>query len=142
MAVRRLLGSAKFFRLVRYLAVILFLSLLVRNLNTDQVRDAYVDVLRSFQDDKKLFLRDFMTHDIEARLPDHGLQLAQLCANKTWFPEDKAVVLSCDPLPGGMGGVKNGHLNCIRFAIEIGGEYPHSARLAQEASFRSRPASY
>lgn len=123
MLVPRLVNSSKLLRLIKYLVIVLFLLLLVPYLNTPEVHDAYVDVLRSFQDAKRLFLQDFMAHDIEARVPNHGLQLAKLCANKTWFPEDKAVVLTCDPLSGGLGGVKNGHLNCIRFAIEVGGGY-------------------
>lgn len=123
MIVPRLNNSSKLFRLTKYLVIVIFLFLLVPYLNTPEAHDAYLDVLRSFQDEKKLFLRDFLAHELEARLPDHGLQLAKLCANRTWFPEDKAVILSCDPVAGGLGGVKNGHLNCIRFAIEIGGAY-------------------
>lgn len=122
MLVPRLVDSSRLFRLIKYIVLVGFILLLVPYLNTPEVHDAYFDVLRSFQDDKKLFLQDFMAHDTEAQWPNHGLQLAKLCANRTWFPEEKAVILSCEPMQGGLGAVKNAHLNCIRFGIEMGGE--------------------
>ncbi|KAF3768988.1 hypothetical protein M406DRAFT_239083, partial [Cryphonectria parasitica EP155] len=75
---------------------------------------------RSFQDEKKLFVGDFLeSGEVGGDLD--GSELASLCASKHWYPEEKAVIVSCEPVPGGLASVKNGALNCVRFAIEIGG---------------------
>jgi len=44
--------------------------------------------------------------------------VSELCASKNWT---SGLVLSCEPAPGGLEHVRNAHLNCIRFAIEMGG---------------------
>lgn len=86
----------------------------------EQVLEQYAEVLRSFQDEKKLFVADFLGGGVALE----GTGLAALCASRTWFPDDKAVIVSCEPSSGGPGAVKNGLLSCIRFAIEVGGEFP------------------
>lgn len=122
MVASKLIDASKLFHIIKYLTVVGLLIFLVPYLNDPRARDAYTDVLRSFQDEKKLFLADFLAHELDG--PFEGTELAKLCANRTWFPENKAVILTCEAVPGGLGEVKNGHLSCIRFAIEIGGAYP------------------
>ncbi len=80
----------------------------------------YHAVLRTFKDQKSVFVADFLEHEIDGQFDGSGL--AALCASKTWTPN---LFLSCDPAPGGVGQVKNAHLTCIRLAIEMGG--PSSA---------------
>lgn len=120
-----MVGSSRIFHLTRYLlASIVFLYLVfpyLRSHSPEYVREQYADILRSFQDEKKLFVADFLANDVGGEMD--GSALAKLCASKTWIPPSQPVVLSCDPVPGGIGEVKNGQLNCIRFAIEIGGVY-------------------
>ncbi|KAK4193371.1 hypothetical protein QBC35DRAFT_103975 [Podospora australis] len=77
----------------------------------------YNGVVRHFKNEKDLFISDFLEHEIDGRLDGSGI--AKLCESKKWTP---GLVLSCDPQAGGFGQVKNAHLNCIRFAIEMGAE--------------------
>lgn len=90
------------------------------------VRDRYPDLLSGTfkQDDKQLFVADFMEKEVGGDLD--GSALAELCASKTWFPESEGIILTCEHVPGGIGEVKNGILNCIRLAVELGGAYRHS----------------
>lgn len=120
-----MIGSSRIFHLTRYLgASFIFLYFVfpyLRSHSPDYVRSRYADILRSFQDEKKLFVADFLENEVGGEMD--GSALAKLCASKTWIPPSQPVVVSCDPVPGGIGGVKNGQLNCIRFAIEIGGAF-------------------
>lgn len=93
----------------------------LRHQLTEQVREQYAEVLRSFQDDKKLFVADFLETGALGETVD-GKGLSAHCASRTWFSEDKAVIVSCEPAEGGPALVRNSQLNCIRFAIEVGGE--------------------
>lgn len=81
-------------------------------------RSAYEGVVRHFQDEKEAFLADFLRHEVDGDFDGHGI--AELCAAKPWIPN---VILSCDPPAGGPAVVKNAHLNCIRMAMEMGGEF-------------------
>lgn len=118
----KMVNSARFCHLTRYLIAVLALVYFVfphlRNYSRTYAP------LRSFQqeDDKQLYLAAFIENEVGGDLD--GSALAKLCASKTWFSENQAIVLSCDPVAGGLGTVKNGQLNCIRFAIEIGGRCP------------------
>lgn len=118
-----MVNSSRIFHLTRWLvASLLFLYLIfpyLRSHSPEYVRDHYAEILRTFQDEKKLFVADFLQNEVGGEMD--GSALARLCASKTWIPEKQAVILSCEPVPGGIGEVKNGQLNCIRFAIEIGG---------------------
>lgn len=120
-----MVGSSRVFHLTRYLVAGLLLLYFVfpylRSHSPEYVRDHYEDILRSFQDEKKLFVADFLENEVGGEID--GSALYNLCASKTWIPATQPVILSCEPVPGGMGEVKNGQLNCIRFAIEIGGAY-------------------
>lgn len=78
----------------------------------------YTEVLRKFQDEKKLFISDFLDHEIDGEFDGSGI--AELCNKKQWT---KDLILSCDSPAGGVGNVKNAHLNCIRFAMEMGGTH-------------------
>ncbi|KAK4454658.1 Ppx/GppA phosphatase family-domain-containing protein [Podospora aff. communis PSN243] len=80
-------------------------------------RGAYNGVVRHVKDEKELFISDFLGHDIDG--PFDGQPIAELCARKQW---NLGLFLSCDPPAGGFGRVRNAHLNCIRFAIEMGAE--------------------
>lgn len=111
------LDSSKLFHILKFLApVTLFIWTLAYYTTS---RDTYTEILRNFKDEKKLFVADFLENEIDGRLD--GTKIAELCASRPWAPEDKAVILTCDNPPGGIGEVKNAHLHCIRFAIEIGG---------------------
>lgn len=44
--------------------------------------------------------------------------LQDLCKSKTWTP---GLVLRCDDMWGGPGNLRNWLLNCVRYAIELGG---------------------
>lgn len=115
----KLLDAPRLVRIVKYLAPALLLFYFLSDLEENQVRDRYAEVLRSFKDEKKLFVSDLLENEVDGRFD--GAELARLCAGKEWHPEDKGLILTCEPMPGGIGEVKNGLLHCIRFAIEIGG---------------------
>lgn len=74
---------------------------------------------RELQDRKMVFTDDLLEHDIDG--PFNGSGIAELCASKKWH---RNLVVSCDPPVGGLGRVKNCHLNCLRFAVEMGGGLP------------------
>jgi hypothetical protein len=108
------------FPLVKYgLPLMIFVWCFASLVNTPP---AYREILRKFKDEKRLFVSDFLEYEIDGRFDGSGI--AELCASKTWNPN---LILSCDPPPGGLGLVKNAHLNCIRFAIEMGGSCQPSA---------------
>ena len=72
--------------------------------------------LRQFKDERKLFVADFLEHEIDGRFD--GAPIQRLCKERKWTP---GLIMSCDPHPGGVGEVKNAHLHCIRVAMELGG---------------------
>lgn len=83
-------------------------------------KSTYTEFLRSFRDERELFVADFLEHEVDGAFDGTGI--ASLCRNKTWT---KDLVLTCTPVPGGLGEVKNGHLHCIRIAMELGGQSGH-----------------
>lgn len=114
-----MLDSSRLFRILKYSVLVLLFVFIVAFLDGPSYRERYAEVLRSFKDEKRLFMTDYLENEIDGKFD--GSELAKLCARKTWHPEHQALILSCEPVPGGIGEVKNGHLQCIRFAIEIGG---------------------
>lgn len=114
-----MLDSSRLFHLVKYVAAVVLFLFLVGPYIWEHSPQSYADILRNFQDEKKLFVAEFLDSDLGRDIV--GTDLAKLCASRQWRPANKAVIVSCEPVPGGYGEVKNGHLNCIRFAIEIGG---------------------
>jgi len=110
-----MLDSSNVSRLLKYALPLLITVWTLKYLFSSE--SAYTNVTRKFKDEKELFISDFLEHEIDGELDGTGI--AELCGNKEWTP---GLMLSCDPVPGGVGLVKNGHLNCIRFAIEMGGE--------------------
>jgi hypothetical protein len=82
------------------------------------VESAYDGVVRTFGDERQVFLSDVLEHEVDGDFDGHGIE--DLCSKRHWTPE---LVLSCEPVHGGIGQVKNGILNCIRFAMEMGGEF-------------------
>ncbi|KAI6350959.1 hypothetical protein MCOR25_010260 [Pyricularia grisea] len=71
---------------------------------------------RPFKNEKLVFISDFLSHE-EYGGPFDGRPIAEMCAKKTWNLDR---IVQCDAVPEGVGTVRNGHLQCIRFAIEIG----------------------
>lgn len=123
-----MLDSARLFGLMKYVgAILLFLFLVGPYLREHAAPKPtalgghYDELLRSYQGEKKSFIADLLQNEVGGS-ELVGTELATLCAGRRWYPDDKAVIVSCEPVPGGLGAVKNGHLSCIRFAIEIGGE--------------------
>ncbi|KUI67431.1 hypothetical protein VM1G_02611 [Cytospora mali] len=116
----KMLDSSRLFRILKYLVLILLIFFAIPFLNRPSTRERYTELLRNFKDEKRLFIADFLDNEIDGTFD--GRELAELCAGKRWRPEDEGLILSCQPVPGGIGEVKNGHLQCIRFAIEIGAQ--------------------
>ncbi|KAI0176573.1 hypothetical protein BJ166DRAFT_230 [Pestalotiopsis sp. NC0098] len=71
----------------------------------------------TFKSEKEQYLEDYLRHEVGG--PFDGIAITTLCAKKTWT---KGLIFHCDPVPGGIGEVRNAHLNCIRFAMEAGAE--------------------
>lgn len=67
-------------------------------------------------DGRESFVSRFLAHEPHGEFD--GRVVSELCAGKNWT---SGLVLSCEPAPGGVEHVRNAHLNCIRFAIEMGG---------------------
>jgi len=72
-------------------------------------------VTRVFRNQRELFIKDFLEHEIDGQF--NGTAIANLCASKEWVP---GLLMSCDEVAGGVGEVRNAHLHCIRFSIEAG----------------------
>jgi len=115
-----MLDSARLFQILKFVLPTVVFVWALAYLTTD--RDTYTEIIRSFRNEKKLFVADYLSHEIDGDFD--GTKIAELCAIKQWAPPDRALVLTCDPPPGGIGEVKNAHLHCIRFAIELGGKSP------------------
>lgn len=138
MVAPKMLVSSRLFRIVKYVAAVLVLLVLVLPYlreHSSRVRGQYDEILRSFQDEKKLFIADLLENEVGGDFD--GAELASLCASRPWYPDDRAIVLTCEPVPGGLGGVKNGQLSCIRFAIEIGGTLSATPNRFDEPCFHS-----
>jgi hypothetical protein len=110
-----MLTSPRLFQLLKIIVPFLVAVWLLGSIIS--YRTAYNGVARHFQDEKGLFISDFLGHEIDG--PFDGQPIAKLCAKRQWTA---GLFLSCDPPAGGFGQVRNAHLNCIRFAIEMGGE--------------------
>ncbi|KAK4229749.1 hypothetical protein QBC38DRAFT_471570 [Podospora fimiseda] len=81
-------------------------------------REAYNTIVKThFKSEKDKFVYEFLNSDVGGDFDGSGI--AEACAQRTWTP---GLILSCVPVDGGFGQVKNGHLNCIRFAMEMGAE--------------------
>lgn len=115
----KMLDPSRLSRVLKYLTLVLLFLFAISFLNRPSTREKYTGILRSFKDEKRLFIADFLESEVDGRFD--GTELAKLCKSTRWHPEDEAIIVTCQPMAGGIGEVKNGHLNCIRFAIEIGG---------------------
>ena len=101
-----------FLRLAGWLLlVILVVGLFTTGFSTD------ITLVRHPSDEKERFIQQFLQHEVEG--PFDGSAIAELCASKTWT---EGLILSCDPAAGSVAPVKNAHLHCIRFAMEMGGQ--------------------
>lgn len=109
-----MLASTQLFNVFRIaVPLILFFGTVVYFTTSPATYNQY---LRKFKDQKELFINDFLEHEIDGQVD--GSSIADLCRRTTWTP---GLFLSCESPAGGVGNVKNAHLNCIRFAIEMGG---------------------
>lgn len=79
----------------------------------------YDQILRQFKGERGLFVQDILENEVGGSFDPWPIQ--KLCDEKTWTP---GLVISCEPSMGGIGHVRNAQLNCIRLAIEVGGELP------------------
>lgn len=75
------------------------------------------EVILRFKDSKVVFMERFMQNDINGG--SDGSALEALCSSKNWYPER---VFSCYVAEGGIASVRQWELQCIRLAIETGGE--------------------
>lgn len=110
-----MLASPRLVQLVKFAVPFLIAIWLLKS--TIPSRTAYEGVARHFEDEKNAFIAGVLHHEVDGEFDGHGV--VELCAAKPWTPN---VILSCDPVAGGPAVVKNGHLNCIRMAMEMGGE--------------------
>lgn len=115
----KMLNSSRLFRTLRYSVLVLLFLFAIPLLNHPSAREKYAELIGDHKDEKGLFVADYLENEIDGSF--NGSELAKLCASKVWRRDDEAIILTCQPVPGGIGEVKNGHLQCIRFAIEIGG---------------------
>ncbi|KAI1339608.1 hypothetical protein F5Y15DRAFT_383208 [Xylariaceae sp. FL0016] len=77
----------------------------------------YHQITRKFRGERANFISDFRNHEISGLFD--GSPITQLCESKKWT---KDLLFTCTPQTGGIGEVRNGHLNCIRLATEAGAE--------------------
>lgn len=109
-----MLASTQLFNLLKFAVPLIVIIWTIAYFTTSP--STYREYLRKFKDEKKLFISDFLEHEIDGQFD--GSSITELCKRKTWTP---GLFLSCDSPAGGLGMVKNAHLTCIRFAIEMGG---------------------
>ncbi|GKT55286.1 alternative oxidase [Colletotrichum tofieldiae] len=108
-----MIGSTSMSQLVKFVGglVLVFGSLWYLGVSRQHVHA----VTRAFRNQRELFIKDFLEHEIDGRFD--GTAIQSLCAAKKWTP---GLLMSCDEAAGGIGEVRNAHLHCIRFAIEAG----------------------
>ncbi|OAA64224.1 hypothetical protein SPI_02871 [Niveomyces insectorum RCEF 264] len=109
------------YRLVHYLRFFFagsFVLWVFVHFVADREHSRYAGLFRQFRSEKDVFVDEFLRNDVEGAA-FNGTGIGDLCASKTWT---KGLVLTCEAVPGGVADVKNGVLNCIRIAIEMGAE--------------------
>lgn len=80
--------------------------------------------LRHFSDDspeidtspKSIFIAQVLEHGIDGPIDD--TPLTAFCADKKWRP---GLMFKCEAATGGVANVRNQILNCVRYALEAGG---------------------
>ncbi|KAF9879134.1 hypothetical protein CkaCkLH20_03367 [Colletotrichum karsti] len=107
-------------------------------------RQQVEEATRRFRSQRKLFIADFLEHEIDGKFDGNAIN--NLCTSKKWTP---GLVMSCDTVHAGIGVVRNAYLHCIRFAIEAGAELvlpdiiPRSEENIQDiVSQRGKPLDY
>ncbi|EOO02074.1 putative alternative oxidase protein [Phaeoacremonium minimum UCRPA7] len=113
-----MLDSARLFGVLKFGLPLILIIWSLAYLTTS--RDTYVEIFRKFKNEKKLFVSDYLEHEIDGDFD--GTKIRELCASKPWADKDRQLILTCHPPEGGIGAVKNQHLHCIRLAIEIGAD--------------------
>ncbi|KAK8049533.1 hypothetical protein PG994_011263 [Apiospora phragmitis] len=73
----------------------------------------FLEVFADVEDEKVLFVGNFLESEADGDFD--GEPIASLCSARNWT---EGLVFNCDAPSGGIGVVRNVHLNCIRFAIE------------------------
>jgi hypothetical protein len=66
--------------------------------------------------DRESFIQTAMNVEVGGEFDPQPIQA--LCASKEWSDD---ILITCDHIAGGIGNVRNHILNCIRYAIEFGG---------------------
>ncbi|KAK8138642.1 hypothetical protein PG984_002022, partial [Apiospora sp. TS-2023a] len=77
----------------------------------------FLEVFAGGKNEKVLLVGNFLESKADAGFD--GEAIASLCSSKNWT---EGLIFNCDAPTGGIGVVRNVHLNCIRFAIEAGAE--------------------
>ncbi|KAK6841917.1 hypothetical protein PG987_002777 [Apiospora arundinis] len=95
----------------------LLLSLVVFGCSLYYFGALEASTLIQHEDEKGIFVGNFLEN--EANGDFDGESITSLCSAKNWT---KGLVFNCDAPSGGIGVVRNVHLNCIRFAMEAGAE--------------------
>ncbi|KLU84025.1 hypothetical protein MAPG_03072, partial [Magnaporthiopsis poae ATCC 64411] len=95
--------------------LVMFLCIFSYMASSTSPRATYAQVMRKFKDQRTLFVSDFLENEIDG--PFDGEPIKAMCASKTW---NRDWILQCDAVPEGIGTVRNGHLQCLRLAIELG----------------------
>ncbi len=76
---------------------------------------------------KAAFVESVLTTDIDG--PFDNSPLVELCKSREWIP---GLIFKCKAPQGGVGNVRNVFLNCVRYAIEVGGEFSITTSLIPE----------
>jgi hypothetical protein len=72
----------------------------------------------SISDKKEAFVDSALRTEIDG--PFSNRTLVELCRSREWTA---GLIFKCEAVDGGIGNVRNMLLNCVRYAIEAGGEH-------------------
>lgn len=90
----------------------------------------FLEVSADEKSERVLFVGDFLESEADGDFD--GEPIASLCSAKNWT---ESLIFNCDAPTGGIGVVRNVHLNCIRSAIEAGGQSDGKTILGLTATF-------
>ncbi|KAH8675358.1 hypothetical protein BX600DRAFT_431944 [Xylariales sp. PMI_506] len=131
-----MLASSRVFSILKVLVALLVFTWTLSYLGFSP---DYTRALLPFKGEKAVFVNDFLENEIDG--PIDGTAIQELCANRTWT---EGLIFACDPATGGVGKVRNAHLNCIRFAMEAGAEVviPEIIRRSDKGKSRGATVDY
>ncbi|KAL8387862.1 hypothetical protein RB595_009620 [Gaeumannomyces hyphopodioides] len=110
-----MLAQAKLVSAAKFAVPLVIFVWIFAYMTSSSPRATYSQVMRKFKDQRTLFVSDFLDNEIDG--PFDGKPIEAMCASKTW---NRDWILQCDAVPEGVGTVRNGHLQCLRLAIEMG----------------------